>query len=270
MEWQGLEFLGAAALISLQEIFGNPVHVANSFDSHEEAASLVRQLFLNAGVDNLIEHEAARKLVEWSERHPRAFKCAKRDIALSSVAAPVKFLGQLHSQEIVRGDPKIALEVLKKSRKSRKGHDVGGARAEREDHDRERYAHELACILKEACLPVVDHISLLDNPDKAWSRIFGARRSKTLRNRFRAWSEVRSWLVAYNAQVWPKSVSDMINFMEDNIAMGATLSLMNETQAALIRLAETLCGRLIFRHVRAKLKTEGGCATIFGGHHSVA
>ena len=31
--------------------------------------------------------------------------------------------------------------------------------------------HELACILQEACLPVVDHISLLDNPDKAWSRI---------------------------------------------------------------------------------------------------
>ena len=238
MEWQGLEFLGAATLISLQKIFSSPVHLANSFDSFEEAAALVRQLFSNTGVDHLIEDEAARKLVEWSEQHQRAFKRAKRNIALSTLAAPVKILGQLYSpcdsyEEIVRGDPKIALEVLKKSRKSRKGVDVGGARAEREDHERERFAHELACILQEACLPVVDHISLLDNPDKAWSRIFGSRRSKTLRNRFRAWSKVRSWLIAYNAQVWPKSVSDMINFMEDSIAMGATLSLVNETQAAL-------------------------------------
>ena len=75
----------------------------------------------------------------------------------------------------------------------------------------------LAFLMKHVFLHVVSHIAMLDNPNKAWSRVFGARRSKTLRNRFRAWIKVRSWLVAYNGQVWPKSVSDMVNFMEDSI-----------------------------------------------------
>ena len=46
-------------------------------------------------------------------------------------------------------------------------------------------------------------------------------------------SKVRSWLVAYNGQVCPKSVSDMVNSLEDSIAMGSTISLVKETQAAL-------------------------------------
>ena len=52
MEWQGLEFLGAATLISLQKVCSSPVHLANSFDSFEEAACPCRQLFSNTGVDH--------------------------------------------------------------------------------------------------------------------------------------------------------------------------------------------------------------------------
>ena len=237
MEWQGLEFLGAATVNSLRELFGNPVHLANSFDGPEGAASLVRQLVANTG-ENLLEDEAARRLVEWADTHQRAFKRVKREMATGQVAAPIRVSQQCDVtcdtyENIVRGDPKVALDLLKKTRKSRRAGDAGGSRAEQEDQERERYAHELACVLNEAGLPVVSHISMLDNPDKAWSRIFGSRRSKTLRNRFRAWTRVRLWLVAYNGQVWPKSVAEMVNFMEDSISMGATISLVNETQAAL-------------------------------------
>ena len=193
MEWQGLEFLGATTVITSQELFGSPVHLANSFDGHESAAALIRQVFVFTNTsENLIEDEAARRLVAWADKHQRSFKRAKREIAVGQFVAPLGFRTQGTApcdtyEEIVRGDPKIALELLKKTQKARKGNDVAGPRAGREDQDREKYAHELARILEEARLPVVSHIAMLDNPNKAWSRIFGARRSKTLRNRFRAW-----------------------------------------------------------------------------------
>ena len=62
-------------------------------------------------------------------------------------------------------------------------------------------------LIKEACLPVVYQIEQLDNQNIAWERIFGSRRSKTLRNRFRAWKKYRMWLVASTGVVWPRDGS---------------------------------------------------------------
>ena len=159
MEWQGLEFLGATTVITLQELFGSPVHLANSFDGPEGAAALIRQAFVftNTG-ENLMEDEAARRLVAWADTHQRSFKRAKTEMAVGQFVAPVGFRTQGTApcdtyKEIVRGGPKIALELLKKTQKVRKGNDVAGSRAGREDQDREKYAHELACILDEARLP---------------------------------------------------------------------------------------------------------------------
>ena len=87
--------------------------------------------------------------------------------------------------------------------------------------------------MSEAGLPVVQQIYALDDPNKAWLRVFGMRWSKTLRNRLRYWVRVRSWLVVYCGAVWPRSVSDLINYIEDSVKMGCTITLIDETQAAL-------------------------------------
>ena len=96
MEWQGLEFLGATTVISLQELFGSPVHhLANSFDGHESAAALIRQVcvFTNTG-EKLMEDEAARRLVAWADTHQCSFKRAKREMAVGQFVAPVGFRTQ--------------------------------------------------------------------------------------------------------------------------------------------------------------------------------
>ena len=76
MEWQGLEFLGAATVIALQALFGSPFHLANSFDGHEGAAVLIRQVHANTG-ENVLEGEAGRRLVDWADSRLRSFKPAK-------------------------------------------------------------------------------------------------------------------------------------------------------------------------------------------------
>lgn len=80
MEWQGLEFLGAATMITLQELFGSPVHLANSFDGREGAAVLIRQVHANTG-ENVLEDEAGRRLVDWADSRHRSVKPAKREMA---------------------------------------------------------------------------------------------------------------------------------------------------------------------------------------------
>ena len=46
-------------MITLQALFGSPVHLANSFDGHEGAAVLIRQVHANTG-ENVVEDEAGR------------------------------------------------------------------------------------------------------------------------------------------------------------------------------------------------------------------
>ena len=136
-------------------------------------------------------------------------------------------------EEIAKSNPSFALDAIKKTSKQRKAADSSSTRAEKESRDRERYALELAGILSEAGLPVVPQIYALDDPNKAWLRVFGMRRSKTLRNRLRYWLRFRSWLVAYCGAVWPRRVSDLINYIEDSVKLGCTITLIDETQAAL-------------------------------------
>ena len=238
VEWRSLEFLGSCAVSSLRELFGEPIHVANSFDYLAGALDLVKQILPHSG-DTLLDDEAARRLVDWASASDRKFKRRKFDIVASMVASAFRFSSgstgksQEQFEEIVKSNPRYALDAIKKTSKQRKSAESSSTRAEKEAHDRERYALELAGILSEAGLPVVQQIYALDDPNKAWLRVFGMRRSKTLRNRLRYWVRFRSWLVAYCGAVWPRSVADLINYIEDSVKMGCTITLIDETQAAL-------------------------------------
>ena len=238
VEWRPLEFLGSCALSSLRELFGEPIHVANSFDDFDGALELVKQILPHSG-DSLLDDEAARRLVEWATASDRKFKRRKFTIAANMVASAFypssgsTERSQEQFEEIVKSNPRYALDAIKKTSKQRKSAEHSSTRAEREARDRERYALELAGILSEAGLPVVQQIYTLDDPNKAWLRVFGMRRSKTLRNRLRYWVRFRSWLVAYCGAVWPRRVADLINYIEDSVKMGCTITLIDETQAAL-------------------------------------
>ena len=89
-------------------------------------------------------------------------------------------------EEIVKESPAYVLDMAKR-RLKRKRETKGSQRAEVENEQRQVYALQLAEIIKEAVLPVTVQIDLLQDPNRAWVRIFGSRRSKTLRNRLKAW-----------------------------------------------------------------------------------
>ena len=140
-------------------------------------------------------------------------------------------------ESIVKDEPRYALEVAKRVAKQRKS--SGSTRAELETALRDKFALELAEIIMEACLPVVFQIEGLDNPNKAWTRLFGSRRGKTLRNRVRSWNRYRAWLVSYAGRVWPSSLADLVNYVEESISSGCSLSLHDELQASLVLLERT-------------------------------
>ena len=84
-------------------------------------------------------------------------------------------------ESIMKEDPRYMLDLVKRQLK-RKREEPTLQRADLERTQRDRYALQLAAFLKEAFLPVSLQLEVLDDPNKGWIRIFGARRSKTLRN----------------------------------------------------------------------------------------
>ena len=243
-EWAGLQFLGPKVLIALQKLYPHAVTFANSFEGEEDAHVLLVQLSSMAGVDfQTLEGEATRRLLEWSESQQSAFKRRKRMTVCNMeynlfVSKPCPFSNSVDVFEsIVKDEPRYALEVAKRVAKQRKA--TGSTRAELEAALRDKFALELAEIIMEACLPVVFQIEGLDNPNKAWTRLFGSRRGKTLRNRVRSWNRYRAWLVSYAGRVWPSSLADLVNYVEECISSGCSISLHDELQASLVLLERT-------------------------------
>ncbi|CAE7913201.1 unnamed protein product, partial [Symbiodinium necroappetens] len=48
-----------------------------------------------------------------------------------------------------------------------------------------------------------------------WERAFGARRSKTLRNRAMTWAKAREWLKASTGKPWPEKAEIMLTYLEE-------------------------------------------------------
>ena len=81
-------------------------------------------------------------------------------------------------------------------------------RAEEERLARKKYAIQLARIIQEAKLPLQQQLAGVSQPEEVWTRIFGTRRSKTLRNRLKSWLPFRAWLECVHGVMWPTSIRD--------------------------------------------------------------
>ena len=135
-------------------------------------------------------------------------------------------------EEIVRDSPTYVLDLARR-RLKRKRDSKGLQRAELENGQRNIYALQLAEVLKEACLPVTFQLELLQDPNRAWVRIFVSRRSKTVRNRLRAWQKFRSWFIAFSGEVWLKTIAPLVAYVEERIDEGCSFSRPSELHAAL-------------------------------------
>ena len=152
MDWPPLQ---GQEIAHLKEHFGSAQQLRASFDSESEVRDLICLFW--PGI-----------LLQWSKETERADKRRRREVlrgALETLTTrPARpDLAQAFDQS-TRDNPLVLLEA-------------------EERLARERYALLLAGFIKET--------RLLTDPDSAWKRLFDAQRSKTLRNRFKAWSNFR-------------------------------------------------------------------------------
>ena len=235
---EDLGFLGTAAVKTISELFIESRHLHSAFDTIGEARELLRTVLPSSTSQEFLE-TAVEGLMNWKKRTNLQCKRQRRlhvDMISGKLLQPDEpsaVTASTHFEEIVRSDPKIFLELAKRSQKRSGEIKHSGERADKEDKDKRRYAMELATIIEEACLPVSLQIVTLDKPELAWLRIWGSRRAKTLRNRFRAWSKYRSWLIATYGVVWPKDTSQLVNYVEELIDFGCAVSFPDELMASL-------------------------------------
>jgi hypothetical protein len=88
------------------------------------------------------------------------------------------------------------------------------------EEERRRWALTLAQYIKAAELPVVEMIQQSEDQQKGWSRIFGSRRAKTLRNRATTWKRHYIWLLLHRMRHWPAQLSDVVDYLEGRIEDG--------------------------------------------------
>ena len=88
------------------------------------------------------------------------------------------------------------------------------------EEERRRWALTLAQYIKAAELPVVEMIQQSEDQQKGWSRIFGSRRAKTLRNRATTWKRYYIWLLLNRMRHWPAQLSDVVDYLEGRIEDG--------------------------------------------------
>ena len=121
------------------------------------------------------------------------------------------------------------------------------------EEERVRWAMVLADYIVAAEMPVVDMVKESEDQQKAWSRIFGSRRAKTLRNRATTWKKYYIWLQRNRVRAWPRSFSDVTDYLEGRIMDGCGATAPQGLMGALA-LLETV-GRIDDRNKLSKDRT---------------
>ena len=236
MDWTELNALGPRFTEHLVKHYKEPRIFFHAFENEEDAYSLVREVFGNEGGADLAA-EGVRRLMSWRDSMQSRSKreqTRRCNLSFEFIRHPGAQFGrslQEEFEDIVRENPAYILDIAKR-RLKRKRETSGTQRADVEREQRNVYALQLAEILKEACLPIVFQLEMLQDPGKAWIRIFGSRRSKTLRNRLRSWNKFRDWLLALSGTVWPKTLTPLIAYVEEKIQDGCSFSCVSEFHAS--------------------------------------
>ena len=135
-------------------------------------------------------------------------------------------------EQIVHQNPLALLSGLERRKKASRSDIDNTQRATMERQDRERYAVLLAGFIREADLPVVKHLSGVMDAD-VWLKVFGRRRSRTLRNRYKDWTNFRRWLEVTHGRAWPAGIADLIDYSKERLSEGCGKTVLDAFQASL-------------------------------------
>ena len=210
MDWPA--FTGPE-LVQWQSIFKRPETLEAAFDDIAGARSLVETL--HQGISQEGRDLRADLLVKWQKGAQSATKRARRETLAglweTLPTSSAKPCVADRFEQIVHQNPLALLSGLERRKKASRSDVDNTQRATMERQDREKYAVLLAGFIREADLPVVKHLSGVMDAD-VWLKVFGRRRSRTLRNRYKDWTNFRRWLEVTHGRTWPAGIADLIDY----------------------------------------------------------
>ncbi|OLP76746.1 hypothetical protein AK812_SmicGene43280, partial [Symbiodinium microadriaticum] len=221
----------------LKQDFGQPSFLWHAVDDLESAKDLLRRI--EPALEGELLTRLGRVLEDWRLRMEPVVKNQRRLAVRTlhgSLDMEIADSTKLQAAyKAVTSDQPLTLlpSLLRRERNASKFVD-STERANREKNERERYSILLCGFIKEADLPVISEIRDLADPEAATKRLFGARRSKTLRNRYRSWKRYSEWLKVTKARAWPSGVADLIDYAEELYQDGCGKTTLDSFQAALV------------------------------------
>ena len=158
------------------------------------------------------------QLFSWKQRldycgpDPVSLLCRTLHERPTKLARTGQSIGEVF-EDLVAGSPSISLAALNRALKARKR--TGQSADELERMLKEKWGLVLVGYIKNARLPISERMTALNADTKAWLRLFGGRRGKTLRNRARDWGAFSDWLLATHGESWPKDVGRVLVYLEE-------------------------------------------------------
>ena len=216
--WREIYSIHAVVALRCREAFGDPIRLGVAISSYDDAVEIIEECV----GDSVAEHDKpalADRLWRWSlSRESRRAQQA-RLLAASAEAAPIiPFSSQGdvgRAYELIQQQsPSMSLKILEKSLRSQKS----GYRSDREafeSAEKRRWSLKLAEFIEEAEMPLASRVAGHAQATQLWERAFGARRSKTLRNRAMVWAKVRSWMKATLGKPWPAKAEHLLTYLEE-------------------------------------------------------
>ena len=213
--WKDLEDSGFTKTGQLQTEFSRPHLVTFLFDDERECLEVVKGLH----GPNYVLHVAmadSDRLFKWAAKHARRFEVDKREDRKSAlrykVAKPEKTPMADVYEELLGMDIKLQARVSKANYRAQVRF-PSSSKADIEQAAREYWLTVMVGYLEEAALPIVAVAKATSNPADIMRRAFGTRRMKTLRNRARAWSRAREWMIMFTGDPYPRDVADMLEYL---------------------------------------------------------
>ena len=225
------------APINLDELITGitPYELTFLFEDLDTAFSLLASVFKEKHSDALLQL-AARHLVLWRGRNSSRIGANTSYNLARSVRPRLEAIASESIQDAFEEQKSCSVELVRTVSKSHfkaalKRPDV--SRTELELLEKERWASALVSFIQEANLPLCKIAESTTSPAQVLVKAVGSRRAKTLRNRVRAWQKVRDWLLFARGYPYPKSISDMLDFLLFLEEDGLKKSYISQVSAAL-------------------------------------
>ncbi|CAE7332120.1 unnamed protein product, partial [Symbiodinium microadriaticum] len=234
LPWPGVS---GDLLSQLKDSFATPKQLHYGFDDEEGAAQLVGSLMKGWSQANI--KTSAELLHRWHLKGAGTMNSAKRvardRMSESLLGQHVVAAGAISEafERLANSNPLSLLPAIERARKAREHSIDPATRAAAERDAKAKYALLLFNFLVEAKAPIVTILQGVSEPEEACVRIFGTRKSKTLRNRYHSWNKFSRWLETSKGRRWPIGLQDLLDYATEAVKEGAGKTTLEAFAASL-------------------------------------